>query len=185
MISKNWFGLMLLLIVAVGSWYLVRTLQNEDTGQVATEMMQSGFYVRSARIFATGDEGQPLYRIEAEYAEQQENEAVEFQNVEIHYAAEVGVPWVLNADRALIGDDRDLVTLTGHVVAVSSEGFSGVVTEIRTDYLELEPESFRAQTDDRVQIRLGSRSLTATGMLALLQTNQLNLKSNVSGKFVP
>ena len=185
MFSRNAFGILLLLIVAIGSWYLVRTLQNDDTEQLASEMMQTGFYVRSARIFSTGADGTPLYRIEAEYAEQQENENMEFQNVEIHYATEVDVPWILNADKALIGDDRKLVTLSGHVVAISSEGFSGDVTEIRTDYLELEPNSFRAETNSRVQIRIGARSLTATGMLAMLQTNQVKLKSNVSGKFVP
>jgi len=47
------------------------------------------------------------------------------------------------------------------------------------------PGSYQAETDSRVQIRIGSRSLTATGMLALLQENRLKLKSNVSGKFVP
>jgi len=36
-----------------------------------------------------------------------------------------------------------------------------------------------------VQIRIGARSLTATGMLASLQENRLELKSNVNGKFVP
>ena len=42
-----------------------------------------------------------------------------------------------------------------------------------------------AETDQRVQIRIGARSLTATGMLASLKDNELQLKSNVSGKFVP
>jgi LPS export ABC transporter protein LptC len=70
-------------------------------------------------------------------------------------------------------------------MAVSNEGFSGDVTEIRTQYLEFEPDTYVARTDDRVQIRIGSRSLTAIGMLALLQENHLRLESNVSGKFVP
>ena len=68
---------------------------------------------------------------------------------------------------------------------MSSEGFDGDDTEIRTQYLEFEPDAYRAETDRRVQIRIGPRSLTATGMLALLQDNRLELKSNVSGKFVP
>ena len=183
--SKNSIALLLLLIVAIGSWYLLRTLQDHDGEQQSTDLMKSGFYVRSARIFGTGENGRPLYQIEAEFAEQQENDEVEFQNVEIHYATETKVPWILNADRALIADDRDFVTLTGHVIATSNEGFSGDVTEIRTQYLELQPDSFRAETDERVQIRIGARSLTATGMLAMFQSNQLQLKSNVSGKFVP
>ena len=61
----------------------------------------------------------------------------------------------------------------------------GQVTEIRAPYLELEPDQSRAETDTRVQIRIGSRSLTATGMLASLRDSRVTLKSNVSGKFVP
>jgi LPS export ABC transporter protein LptC len=110
---------------------------------------------------------------------------IEFQNVRIHYASLANVPWTLVADKAMIADDQKEVILTGNVMALSNEGFSGDVTEIRTQYLEFEPDSFVAQTEDRVQIRIGSRSLTATGMLALLQENQLRLKSNVSGKFLP
>jgi LPS export ABC transporter protein LptC len=77
------------------------------------------------------------------------------------------------------------VLFEGHVRAVSSEGFSGSETEIRTQYLEIYPENFLAETDERVQIRIGARSLTATGMLASLKDNQVKLKSNVRGKFAP
>ena len=46
-------------------------------------------------------------------------------------------------------------------------------------------KKFLAETDERVQIRIGARSLTATGMLASLKDNQVKLKSNVRGKFAP
>ena len=183
--ARNILSFVLLLIGAIGTWYLARSLQSDDVEVRKTQMLQNGFYVKSARIFGTAVDGQLLYEIEAEYAEQLGEEQVEFQNVEISYTSETGVPWILNADKALIGEDREVIELSGHVVAISSEGFSGDVTEIRTSYLELEPKEFRARTDERVQIRIGARSITATGMLAMLQTNQLQLMSNVSGKFVP
>ena len=183
--ARNILSFVLLLIGAIGTWYLARSLQSDDVEVRKTQMLQNGFYVKSARIFGTAADGQLLYEIEAEYAEQLGEEQVEFQNVEISYTSETGVPWILNADKALIGEDREVIELSGHVVAISSEGFSGDVTEIRTSYLELEPKEFRATTDERVQIRIGARSITATGMLAMLQTNQLQLMSNVSGKFVP
>ena len=92
---------------------------------------------------------------------------------------------MIDADAATIRDAASVLTLRGHVVAVSNEGFAGQVTEIRTPYLEIDPDNYQAATDERVQIRIGARSLTATGMLALLRENRLTLKSNVSGKFVP
>ena len=175
----------LLIVLAAGSWYVARNLQKDEQVTETGDVLQSGFYLRSARIFGTDENGEPLFRIEAEYAEQQENEEVELRNVEINYTSESRVPWRLNADRAVVGYGRDSVTLSGHVTAISNEGFSGDVTEIRTDVLELEPQQFRAETDERVQIRIGSRSITAVGMYASLQSNQLRLKSNVSGKFAP
>ncbi|MDH4047784.1 MAG: LPS export ABC transporter periplasmic protein LptC [Gammaproteobacteria bacterium] len=177
--------LTLLLAAAFGSWYLSQTLSRQPAARPAAEIRHDGFYLRSARVLGTDDSGSLLYRIEAEYAEQVSPSETEFQNVRILYASLARVPWTLVADRASIGEDQQRVTLTGNVMAVSNEGFSGDVTEIRTQYLEFEPDTFIARTEDRVQIRIGSRSLTATGMLALLQENQLRLISNVSGKFVP
>jgi lipopolysaccharide export system protein LptC len=183
--TRNSFSFAILLIGAIGTWYLARTLQSDEVKVHKTQLLQNGFYLKSARIFGTAIDGQLLYEIEAEYAEQLGAGELEFQNVEISYSSETDVPWILSADKALIGKDRDLIKLSGHVVVTSSEGFSGDVTEIRTPYLELEPDDFRAKTDQRVQVRIGARSITAIGMLAMLQTNQLQLKSNISGKFVP
>jgi len=175
----------LLLLAAIGSWYMARHLVATEVVETTGKVLPSGYYLRSARILGTGADGKLLYEIEADYAEQKEGEDIEFQNVQIKYSDGAAVPWVLNADIATISPSRDRVILKGHVRAVSSEGFDGNDTEIRTQYLELEPDAYRAETDRRVQIRIGPRSLTATGMLALLQENRLELKSNVSGKFVP
>jgi len=71
------------------------------------------------------------------------------------------------------------------VRAVGTSDSNGEDTEIRTQYLELDPERFIAETDERVQIRIGARSLTATGMLASLNDNKVELKSNVRGKIAP
>jgi LPS export ABC transporter protein LptC len=177
--------LLLLLAAAAGSWYLSQHLSSRSVVRPATDVRHEGFYLRAARVLGTDDAGNLLYEIDAEYAEQRGITEIEFQNVRIHYASPADVPWTLVADKASIDDEQQQVKLTGNVIAVSNEGFSGNVTEIRTQYLEFEPDTFVARTKDRVQIRIGSRSLTATGMLALLQENQLRLESNVSGKFVP
>ena len=103
----------------------------------------------------------------------------------INYSPTSDVPWIVNADSALINQSQPLVKLRGHVRAISSEGFSGNDTEIRTEYMELHPENYTAETDERVQIRIGARSLTATGMLASLKEDQLLLKANVNGVFLP
>ena len=164
---------------------MVRQLGVSEQIETSRNAIPNGYYLKSARILGTGKDGLLLYEIEADYAEQLDGENIAFQNVQIRYSDGAEVPWVLNADFATISQNPERVILQGHVRAVNSNGFGGKDTEIRTQYLELKPDAYRAETDSRVKIRIGPRSVSATGMLALLKENRLELKSNVSGKFVP
>ncbi|HZW59212.1 MAG TPA: LPS export ABC transporter periplasmic protein LptC [Woeseiaceae bacterium] len=183
--ARNTIGIALLLAAAFGTWYLAASVQREAPPATPGGTLQTGYYLKSARILGTGEQGKLLYEIEAEYAEQQSDDEIAFDKVRIRYTPTTAVPWTLSADKAWITGDQERLTLSGHVLAISSAGFSGRITEFRTDWLELEPENYKAETDERVQIRVGERSLTATGMVAQLRDNRLQLKSNVSGKFVP
>jgi LPS export ABC transporter protein LptC len=174
-----------LTVAALGSWYLARQNRADDGADTPLESTHRGYYLKSARILGTGPDGKLLYEIQAKHAEQIGDDKIAFTDVLINYSPASEVPWIVNADSALISQGEHLIRLSGHVRAVSSEGFSGNETEIRTEYLELDPETYIAATDQRVQIRIGARSLTATGMLASLRENRLELKSNVNGKFLP
>jgi lipopolysaccharide export system protein LptC len=172
-----------LAVAAAASWYLTR--QNRGTAAPQPQnIVNRGYYLKSARILGTGPDGSLLYEIRADRAEQKEDDSIEFTDVSVRYSPQSDVPWTVIADTATIGQDHQHVILQGNVLAVSSEGFSGDQTEIATQHLELDPETYVAETDDRVHIRIGSRSLSATGMLASLKENRLQLRSNVSGKFV-
>ncbi len=173
-----------LIASALASWLLARQTRDDDIDASHYDAVHRGYYLKSARILGTGTDGSLLYEIRADHAEQQDDR-ISFTNVTIKYSPQSDVPWVINADTAIIHQDARRILLRGHVRAVSNEGFSGSETEIRTEYLELDPENYVAETTERVQIRIGARSLTATGMLASLKENRLELKSNVSGKFVP
>ena len=185
MSARNLLLFGVLVAASIGSWYVARDRGEEDTGQRGVDPVHRGFYLKSARILGTGPGGDLLYELRAQHAEEQVDGSIEFTNVRFDYSPETDVPWTVNADSATILPVRQRVQLRGHVTATSSQGFSDSDTEIRTPYLELDPQGYVAETDERVQIRIGARSLTATGMLASLNDNRLELKSNVSGKFVP
>ena len=172
-------------VAAAGSWYLARMNKADDAEEAPLDTSHRGYYLKSARILGTDPEGNLLYEIRADRAEQTQSDVVEFTDVNIRYSIDREVPWVVDADSATIRYDEPRVQLRGHVIARNEQGFGGNDTEIRTQYLELDPESYLAETEDRVQIRIGERSLTATGMRASLDENRLRLMSNVSGKFVP
>jgi len=183
--TRDTVGLAILTAAAMASWYLARSDSDDGQDSASFEATQQGYYLKSARILGTGTDGHLLYELLAERAEQQGDNRVSFTDVRLNYSPQSEVPWTVNADTATIHPDEQRVLLQGHVRAVSNEGFSGNDTEIRTQYLEIDPENFTATTDERVQIRIGARSLTATGMLASLKENTLELKSNVGGKFAP
>ena len=100
MTTRNLLGFVVLLMAAVGSVYLARSLTSVEAPPPAGDSARSGFYLKSARILGTDEHGRRLYEIEAEYAEQQANNEIEFENVRIQYAIAADVPWTLIADKA-------------------------------------------------------------------------------------
>ncbi len=177
--------LALLIAATLGSWYLSRKNSTIMTEQPYQTYEHRGYYLKAARILGTGPDGSLLYEIDAVHAEQRSDDRIEFTDVRIVYSPQSDVPWVVDADMATLRPNQQRILLEGHVRATSNRGFSDSDTEIRTQKLELDPHNYIAETDERVQIRIGARSLTATGMLASLNDNRLELKSNVSGKFMP
>jgi lipopolysaccharide export system protein LptC len=175
----------ILSVVAIGSWYLARSNAPDYGAELPFDPVHRGYYLKNARILGTGEDGSLLYEILAEHAEQQEDDRIEFSEVRIRYSPDSAVPWIVNADEATLKGDNSLIALRGHVQIVNNGESSTNSTEIRTQYLELDPLRLIAETDERVQIRIGERSLTATGMLASLYDDKIELKSNVRGKVAP
>lgn len=186
MISPRNFALLAVLTAgALGSWYLARPDRSGETDELPYEPVNRGYYLKFARILGTGENGDLLYEIEADHAEQQADKRIEFTDVRVRYSPDSDIPWTVNADAATLSEDSPRISLRGHVRATSNGSSADNETEIRTQYLELDPERFVAETDQRVQVRIGARSLTATGMLASLNDDRIELKSNVRGKIAP
>ena len=170
---------------AIGSWYLARSTAPTYDDELPYDPTHQGYYLKQARILGTGDDGSLLYEIEAEHAEQLEDDHIEFTEVRIRYLPGSEVPWIVNADYATLREGAPRIALRGYVQIVNPGDPGEHETEIRTEYMELDPDGFTAETDQRVQIRFGSRSVTATGMLASLKDDKIELKSNIRGKIAP
>ena len=79
MTTRNVLGFVIVLIAAAGSVYLARSLTSVDAPPLTGDTPRRGFYLKSARILGTDENGKQLYEIEAEFAEQQANNEIEFQ----------------------------------------------------------------------------------------------------------
>ncbi len=170
---------------AIGSWYLARSNTPTYDDELPYNPAHQSYYLKQARILGTSDDGSLLYEIEAEHAEQLEDDRIEFTEVRIRYLPGSEVPWIVNADYATLREGAPRIALRGYVQIVNPGNPGEYETEIRTEYMELDPDGFTAETGQRVQIRFGSRSVTATGMLASLKDDKIELKSNIRGKIAP
>lgn len=177
--------IVVLTIAALGSWYISRSKTPSSTDQPILETLNRGYYIEEARILGTGEDGSLLYEIEAERAEQQTDKRIEFSAVRIQYSPTSAIPWTVAANSATLREGAPRIILQGDVQIHNNGLSAGQQTEIRTEYLELDPERFIAETDERVHIRFGTRSVTATGMLASLHDDKVELRSNVRGEMIP
>jgi LPS export ABC transporter protein LptC len=117
--ARNVTTFIVLLVVALGSWYLASSLRSTEISETISNGAMEGFYLKSARILGTDIEGQLLYEIEADFVEQKESNEIAMQNVQINYSSGSQVPWTINADEATISEDQSLVRLSGHSGATS------------------------------------------------------------------
>lgn len=176
---------MMLVTAALASWYVARDNGDRTPSPAAVQPLNRGYYLEGVRILGTDSAGSLLYEIRADYAEQQSDERIRFSEVIVEYTPDTDIPWTISADTALLAPDEHRVLLEGNVRAVSEKGFSGDETEVVTASLSFDPELSVVETDDRIRIRIGNRSLTGTGMLASLKDNRMEIRSNVSGRFIP
>lgn len=93
----------------LGSWYLSKSDDRDSDDGVPLDPVYRGYYLKSARILGTGSDGRLLYEIRAEYAEQREDESIEFTVVQIRYSPESNVPWSVKADTATILPNNQII----------------------------------------------------------------------------
>src|SRR5690606_17131085 len=110
---QNLLGYAALAMAALGSWYLVRTLQTPEVEPATRNTQADSFDLKSARVLGTGEDGSFLYEIAAEYGEQWPSEEIELRNLQIRYTPDASVPWTLNADTATIGSNQERLVLSG------------------------------------------------------------------------
>jgi LPS export ABC transporter protein LptC len=156
-----------------------------------------GYYVKDATLTGTGEDGQILYRVTASAAEETLRDGtVTMQDVNVDYEPAGEIPWKLKADRGQIPPDRNIIQLSGEVVATTGvaadketappKGRTGTAPLlIRTDYLELDPETYIARTERMVAVERSGDTLRARGMRVYLKQDRLQFESEVRGRFLP
>ena len=182
---RNSVTLIALLFGAVSSGILLLRNTSDEVRKAEDPRMSIGYYMNRAHLIATGDDGHVLFRASARTASQDFDEGtINLQGVRVTYDPITDIPWTLQANSGKIPPDGNIIQLTGDVVArTKNDGNTAMI--INTDYLELDTETYVANTEQKVAIEYTSNIVFATGMRAFFKEDRVQLISNVNGKFVP
>jgi len=181
---RNLLAFVALVAGAVASTFLV--FRNSDDSQVAEKPTLSlAYYLNNAELTGTTEDGAVLYRLRADRAEQNTADAsIELQLIDLNYGPAGGPTWNVRANEGRIPAAAEVIELAGDVRAVSGD-VPGGRTEIRTQQLDISPDTMLATTGARVAVLFDGHQLNGTGMEANFKTNRLSLLANVNGKFTP
>jgi len=182
---RNTVTLITLLFGAASSGLLLLHNTPDEVRESEDPRMSIGYYMNRAHLIATGDDGHVLFRASARTASQDFDEGtINLQGVRVTYDPVTDIPWAMQANNGKIPSDGNIIELTGDVVArTNNDGNTAMI--INTDYLELDTETYVANTEQKVAIEYTSNVVFATGMRAFFKEDRVQLISNVNGNFAP
>ena len=171
-------------LIALGTWFIKERIQIDDLNLIQKlEPIENRFYSKSTKIINTDTSGMHLFTLDADFAEQESNEIIKFYNVIISYSPESKIRWILKSDSAIKKRSDKFFILQGNVNASNVKEISQS-SIIRTNQLEVDPINYMVKTDEIVNITIDNNTLSARGMLAILNENKLELISEINGSFL-
>ncbi len=171
--------------VAILSALLYFQDADNGNGEGTTNEMPSpdpGFAAVHGHLIETGEDGLPLYRLDAEHIEQpQPQGTIYLTNPKLDYQPAPGNHWTLTALRGQMPQDAHNADLTGDVHAQGVPNGSDSVMRIDTDQLQLDMTQQLATSASTVRVDWGGNRLNGHGMRADLKNDTLQLASKVHG----
>ena len=177
-------ALVLLLALAVGSWWLARRDDDEHQTAAVVQSAQPGYYLSDATLEQTDSTGRMTLRVHAARAAQQSEQGpVRLEQLEAHYFPEAGQDWLMTSAAGSLPPQGRIVEFEGDVRLRAAAAASATGAVVRTEHLALDVDSTLATTADPVRIEFGPHAVVARGLRADLKRETLRLESAVNGTF--
>lgn len=183
--TRSAIQIALLALIAGGSTIIMLQSTDDDDSDSDRRELELAFFIKSAEVQGTAEDGTTIYRIFAEDAQQHPSqEDITMSNVALSYDPIAETPWDMFADTGRIPPDGKLVELEGNVKILSTDPGSSQI-RITTTKMNVVPEERRAFTDRKVVIERDGETIKGIGMEADLNTSNIKLLSNVNGRYAP
>ena len=174
-------------LVALGALGALFYLQQSDNGGSETaagdvESTEPGYIATHAELIETGDDGQPLFRLNADRIEQPAPQGSIFLSApKLDYQPEAGNHWSVTAQLGQLPQDASTADLTGAVHAEGRPSGSSELMQIATDQLHLDMKQQLATTLAKVRVDWAGNALRGRGMRADIKNDRLQLAGDVHG----
>jgi len=178
---------LLFALISVAVLAALLYLQDADNGGgegAAAEFgsAEPGFTAVGAQLIETGEDGLPLYRLEASRVEQpQPRGAIFLTDPKLDYQLQPGNHWALTAARGEMAEDASAATLNGAVHAEGLPTGSQTLMRIDTEQLDLDLTRHIVTSPVLVHVVWGGDHLDGRGLHADLKNDTLQLDSKVHG----
>jgi lipopolysaccharide export system protein LptC len=180
----QWPTLLVVAALALGSWWLNQRM-HADPANLEERLPPDGFYMTEAEITMAGVDGLPQYRVVADEIRQPTlGGPTKLSEVRVEYNIYSPNPWLLTAPEGVLSADQALLELWGGVKVLGESGDHGL-TSLATERLEIDTTRHIASTAEPVDLALGPQQVRATGMIAYLLEERVQLQSEVHGRFLP
>jgi LPS export ABC transporter protein LptC len=141
---------------------------------------EPGYVAIHGELIETGENGHPLFRLDADKIEQPTPEGMVYlTSPRLDYQPDPDNHWTLTALQGELPQDARTADLTGNVHAEGRPTGSDDMMHIDTNELHLDMPQQLATTAARVKVVWGGRTLRGRGMRAEIQGNRLELYADV------
>jgi LPS export ABC transporter protein LptC len=173
----------LLSLTALGALlYLWQSDSANDVSALQGLPAEPGYVAIHAELVETGEDGHPLYRLDADRIEQPSPQGMIYLTApRLIYQTGADDHWTLTAQRGQLPQDAQYADLSGAVHAEGHPSGSDDLMRIDTDALHLDMPQQIATTASKVTTRWNGMTLSGRGMRYEMKRNFLELQSDVRG----
>jgi LPS export ABC transporter protein LptC len=143
-----------------------------------------GYSARNAEVVETGEDGKPMFTINARYVRQRPNDSrVQLDGPRMTFVTDEGSTWHVQARAGQIHADGSNVDLFGDVKL--NGDLSGEPVTLGTSTLSFNTQTEIATTHAPATFQSSGGTLAGIGLVANLKDGDVRLESRVHGTFPP
>lgn len=169
-------------LTALGALLYLRQTDSEGVETVNGEPLNAepGYVATHGDLVETGDNGHPLFRLDAERMEQPTPQGtIYLTEPHLDYQPDPGNHWTLTALQGQLPQDASSAELIGNVHAEGRPIGSDSLMRIDTDALHLDMPQQLATTQAKVRVNWSGTSLRGRGMRFEMKRNYVELYADV------